>query len=468
MHPSGTHQRLLAGSTGDAGPPRSSDHAIVIGGSMAGMTIAQALRTRFDAVTVLDRDHLPDEAVPRPGVPQDRHVHLLLASGTTSFEQLFPGLFEELVTAGAAVGDPSRIRLCLNGHRLARGPVGDPAVFASRPFIEHHVRRRIRAEAGIEVVDGCTVRGLATSDDGRRIVGVRTTSTSAEATAGGGEDERILPADLVVDASGRRSSSPAWLEELGYAPPPVDELPVDLHYLTRRYHIPDEVVGGDRNLLIGPTRDLPLGGALSKIEDDRWIATLFAMGGQRPPRDPDRFEAFAGELATSDIHDALVAGEPLDEPTRYRFPANQRRRYDRGHLPEGFLAAGDAVCSFNPIYGQGMSVAAHQAVALRTLLTTGATPAPAAWFAAIQPMMDVAWELTCSSDLAVRAIAGRRDLMTRFRNGYLARLHGAAARDPALTARFMRVAGLAAPPSTLLRPTAVVRVLTHRLRSVPA
>ncbi len=464
MHPSGANA-----TTG-------ADHAVVIGASLAGLTIAQALRPRFAAVTVLDRDRLPDQAVPRPGVPQDRHVHLLLASGAIWFEQLFPGLLEELIADGAAVGDPSRIRLCLNGHRLARGPAGDTAVFASRPFIEHHVRRRIRADPGITVEDGCTVRGLTTSDDGRRIVGVRTTSTSVGGVTGGSAggdggtsaDEQHLPADLVVDASGRRSSSPAWLETLGYAPPPIDELPVDLRYLTRQYRIPDEVLGGDRNLLIGPTPDLPLGGALSKIEGDRWITTLFAMGGRRPPRDPDRFEAFAAELAASDIHDALVAGEPLDEPARYRFPANQRRRYDRCRLPHGFLAAGDAVCSFNPIYGQGMSVAAHQAVALRSLLADGMAPTPEAWFAAIQPMLDLAWELTCSGDLAVHAIEGRRDLMTRVRNGYLARLHAAASRDPALTDRFLRVAGLVDPPSTLLRPSALGRVLTHRLRSVPA
>lgn len=173
------------------------DHAVVIGAGMAGLTTATALAAAFERVTVLDRDQLPGTAEHRGGVPQGRHVHVLLGAGAEALEALFPGLLDDLVGAGAPTGDTDRFRMWINGHRLARGRTGHHSVTATRPFVEAHVRDRVRRDPVITITDGCDVRGVVAGPDGRRVIGVR---VGASAETG----EQTLPADLVVDCSGRR------------------------------------------------------------------------------------------------------------------------------------------------------------------------------------------------------------------------------------------------------------------------
>jgi hypothetical protein len=151
-------------------------HAVVIGAGMAGLAIAQALTAGFDRVTVVDRDRLPTGSDARRGVPQDRHLHLLLPAGIDALEALFPGLEDQLCADGARTGDTDRIRMCLNGHRLATCPHGPPAVFCSRPFLESHVRRRVREDPADRVRDGTRISGLAVANDGGRVEGVELAS----------------------------------------------------------------------------------------------------------------------------------------------------------------------------------------------------------------------------------------------------------------------------------------------------
>jgi 2-polyprenyl-6-methoxyphenol hydroxylase-like FAD-dependent oxidoreductase len=428
----------------------------VIGAGMSGLAMAKALTAGFDRVTIVDRDRV--EAGHRRGVPQDRHVHLLLPAGASALEELFPGVCGELIEDGAAGGETDRIRMALNGHRLAPGRTGHRAVFASRPFLEAHVRRHVCEEPGVTIRDRARVTGLIASPDRGHVQGVAVAS-SHDGRPG------TLPADLVVDCSGRRSSLPSWLSDLGYERPEVDTLPVEVRYTTLRYRLPADVLGGDLHVLIGPTRDDPRGGAMTRVEDGSWIVTLFAMAGGHPPTDAAGFTRFAARLPISDMRDAIRAGQPLGEPAHYRFPANRRHRYDRlGALPAGLLAAGDAVSTFNPIYGQGMSVAVLEARALQAQLRAGARPAARSWFTTIMGTIGTAWDMAIGADLDVRAVEGRRDVPTRLANRYLARLHAAAARDPQLTARLIRVAGLVDPPSRLLHPTTVARVLRGSIR----
>lgn len=277
-----------------------------------------------------------------------------------------------------------------------------------------------------------------------------------------------MPADVVVDCSGRRSPLPQWLAELGHARPDVDQLGVDLHYATCRYHVPAEV-DDDLMVMVGPTPTGPRGGAMMRIEDGSRLVTLAGLGGERPPLDREGFEAYAATLASDDIHRALAGGQPLEEPSAFRFPAGVRHRYERfDRLPEGLLVAGDAVCSFNPIYGQGMTVAALEAATLRRHLTGGGVPTATRWFTAIAPVVDAAWDMAAGADLALECIEGHRSLPTRLLNRYVARLHAAATHDPALAERFLRVSGLLDPPSRLLRPGTVARVLGGRRRRAAA
>jgi 2-polyprenyl-6-methoxyphenol hydroxylase-like FAD-dependent oxidoreductase len=445
----------------DRAAPRAgagAGHAVVIGAGLAGLAVAKALTAGFGQVTVVDRDRLPSGTVPRRGVPQDRHLHLLLPAGISALEELFPGLLEELRADGAATSETDRIRVCLNGHRLAPARTGQRAVFASRPFLEAHVRRRVREQPGIALRDRARITGLAVSDDRRRVEGVQLASSARQHPV-------VMPAEVVVDCSGRRSPMPSWLAEVGYRPPEVDELEVQVRYATRRYQLPDGVLHGDRHVLVGPTPDGPRGGAMTNVEDGSWVVTLFAMAGERAPGDGDTFERFAAGLPIDDIHRAIRTGRALDEPARYRFPANRRHRYERlDDLPAGLLVAGDAVCSFNPIYGQGMAVAAIEARMLQARLRAGACPTARTWFSVIGDVVDTAWRLATGADLAVRAVEGRRTISTRVLNRYLARLQAAAVHDPCLTARLIRVIGLTDPPTRLLRPSTIAPVARRARR----
>ena len=438
-------------------------HAIVVGASMAGLSIAKALTGSFDRVTVLDRDGIPDDIANRKGVPQGRHLHVLLTAGGDALEELFPGLLDEFVADGAATGDLGvRGRMCVNGHRLARGRLGRDDILASRPFVEGHVRGRVREDPAVIFTQGRRVRALVTTGDRRRVVGVEVVPNTGDGSS------ETLAADLVVDCSGRRSRMPAWLEGLGYRPPDVDELRVEVRYATRQYRLPADALGGDLFALITPAPDQPRGGGMALIEGDRWMVTLVGMGGEQPPLDPNGYDAFAARLPAGDIRDAIAQGQALDQPVAFRYPANVRRRYERlRDFPEGLLVAGDAVCSFNPIYGQGMTVAALEAVALRGLLDQGMVPSARSWFRSIAPIVDVPWDLAIGSDLAIPSIEGRRSLQIRLVNRYMDRFYIAAAHDPVLAVMFGRVSSLLDSPTRLLHPATVARVIRGNLRRPP-
>ena len=454
---SGGRTRPAAGGTG---------HAVVLGAGMAGLAVAAALPQGFERVTVLERDTLPHEAASRTGTPQDRHLHLLLPSGADALEELLPGIGADLEAAGAVPCDADAIRMVLGGHRLAPAPTGQAGFVGSRPLVEAQVRRRVCAEAAVTVRQDHAVRGLALADDRRTVVGVRV----ADPTGAGGE--ATLPCDLVVDCTGRGSRTDRWFADAGYTPAPVDELRVDVRYATRAFDIADDVLGGDLHVLIGPTPDDPRGGAMTRVGTARWLVTLFAMAGAQPPGDRAAFEEFAGGLVVDDIAAAIVEGTEVGTAASYRFPANLRRRYeDLAEFPDGLLVVGDAVCSFNPIYGQGMSVAALEAAELGgRLRADGVPPTPSDWFEAIAPTVDAAWQLATGADLAVRCVEGRRGPVVRVTGAYLARLQAGAAHDRVLSRSFARTASLLDAPQALLRPGTAARVaramLTGHARAV--
>ncbi len=373
-------------------------------------------------------------------------------------EELFPGLTAELEACGAPVGDVlGDARLLFGGHRLARAETGLIALSASRPLLEDRVRARVRALRGVRFAPPGDVVGLRPSPDRRRVTGVRLLRRAD------GSAEEALDAELVVDATGRDSRAPAWLEALGFARPEEVRVRVDVGYATRRYRLPPDVLGGDLACVHGPAPARPRGGALARLEGGVWMLTLFGMAGDYPPTDPAGFAAFARSLPFPDLHDAVWAAEPVDDPVGFRFQADVRRRYERlRRFPQGFLVVGDALCSFNPIYGQGMTVAALQALALRHHLRPprpGHGPGTHPVLRALARVTDAPWELTLGADLAVPGVEGRRTPGRRLAGAYVTRLQEAAAHDPALARAFVRVTGLVDPPEALMRPAIALRVL---------
>lgn len=436
-------------------------NVVVLGAGMAGLSTAQALSEHVEQVTVVDRDQLDDHAEPRRGVPQGRHVNVLQLRGLDALEGLFPGLGEELVAAGAPAADWGRRgRFVLGGHRLARTPLGRETVTASRPLLEQRLRRRVAANPRVVLRGGCDVRGPVTQGDRPRVTGVRVRHRA------GPTGERTLPADLVVDCTGRGSRTPAWLHELGYPQPSVEELRIDLAYSSRHYRLPPGTLDDDVAVVVGVTPHTPRGGSMFRVEDDRWVVSLAGMAGEAPPTDPVSYEHFAAGFAAADLHEALTAGAPLDDPVLHRFPADVRRRYEQlPSFPAGLLVAGDAICAFNPVYGHGVSVAALEAERLGELVAGGGPPGPQAWFEAVAGLVEAPWRLATGADLALPQVEGPRPLPARLLNAYMARYQAAASHDPVLAEQFIRVINLLDGPERLLRPAMIRRAYRRRPRS---
>ena len=222
--------------------------AVVLGASMAGLLAARVLAEAYGQVTVVERDVLPETPAHRRGVPQGRHIHALAARGQQVLEELFPGLTEELVADGAPAGDMlTDARFFLSGHRLQDARTGLMLLCASRPFLEGHVRARVRALPNVRFLDQCDVVGLATTPEGRRVTGVRVLRGAD------GSGEALQGADLVVDASGRGSHTPVWLEALGYPRPEREEVKIGLGYATRTYRLPTDALDGQLAILDAAT-----------------------------------------------------------------------------------------------------------------------------------------------------------------------------------------------------------------------
>jgi 2-polyprenyl-6-methoxyphenol hydroxylase-like FAD-dependent oxidoreductase len=434
--------------------------AVVLGGSIAGLLAARVLADRYEEVTVVDRDTLPVDAAERRGVPQGRHAHALLARGQQVLEELFPGFTAELAARGAPIGDVlGDVRMHLSGHRLRQTHTGLIAVSVSRALLESGVRARVRALPGVVFIERCDAVGLTSTPDARRITGARVLRRAD------GSTEEILRADLVVDATGRGSRAPIWLEAHGYQRPPEERMPIDLGYATCTYRLPPDALGGDLASLVAPTPAHPRGGVLARLEGNRWMLTLAGVLGDHPPVDPEGFLDYARSLQFRDIYDSVVDAGPLDHPIAFRFPRSMRRRYEQlARFPAGFLLIGDSLCSLNPIYGQGMSVAALQALTLGRHLGRHTTPPAHQLVRDIARVADAPWLMVVGGDLAFPGVDGHRSRVLRLTGAYIARLHAGAAHDATLARAFARVSGLVDPPEALLRPTVTLRVLRETMR----
>ena len=442
------------------------EQAVVMGASMAGLLAARALSDAFERVTIVERDQLPAPGVGRKAVPQGSHAHVMLASGQRAIEELLPGITDELLGAGAQSCKSMRqIRLVIAGHEMTREAQGGDVLLASRPLIEGQVRSRVLALPNVSVRERCDAVDLLTSSDRKRVTGLRVRDGSGE----GGEFS--LDADLVVAASGRAARVPALLEALGYRRPDEDRLAVDLLYASRRVRLPSGTLGDDKLVGIGARPGLPRGVWLI-AQEDHWILTAFGYATEHhPPTDEEGYLAFIATVAPSDVLAAIRDSEPITEIVRHGFPANQRRRYERlKRFPHGLLVVGDAISSFNPLYGQGMSVAALEAIELQRCLERGAYHLAPRLFRAARKVVNPAWEMAVGGDLALPEVPGHRPLITRISNAYVERLLRVAEHDPIVAAAFGDVSDLLAPPQHILGPRILWRVLRGNLRRarVPA
>lgn len=430
---------------------RHGGHAVVLGASIAGLLAARVLADAFERVTIVERDPLPVDGDPRRGVPQGRHIHVLLVAGQTIMETLVPGFTDELAGSGALTVDySSEFHVHTAGGFLAPAADNDMLLYyASRPLIERTLRSCVAQHDRVTVESSHQVVELAISDGGA-IEGVVALHNGIK---------RKISADLVVDATGRGSRTGSWLQELGYAAPANEKIHVDLVYRTCRMRRPPD---DRRAMLVMPSAPRTRGAAVAPIENDRWIVTLFGMHGDHPPSDIDGLRDFAAGLPTPAVRE-LLDNHELDTPeiARYRFPACTRHRYDKlKDHPAGLVSLGDAVASFNPIYGQGMSVAAQEALALhRALVDRGLDDLAETFYARIDKIVDNAWKIAAGGDFQFAQTTGAKPRGADLLNRYVARLHRKAHTDGRLADAFARVAMLEQPPTSLVRPSIAWRVL---------
>jgi 2-polyprenyl-6-methoxyphenol hydroxylase-like FAD-dependent oxidoreductase len=436
----------------------TNGRAVVLGGSIAGVLAARVLAESYGDVLVIDRDALVGVSESRRGTPHTRHAHGLHARGHLIMEELFPGLTSELTSAGIPSGDLGEMAWYFNARRIQPARTGLTSITAPRPVLEEHIRAKVAAMTNVRILEQHSILDLLATADRERIVGVRVQ---------GAESHRpeIVEADLVIDATGRGSRTPVWLEQLGYRRPDEDRMKIDLAYTTRLYRLRSEMFDGIQSINPVASPENRRGAFFGQIGRDVCILSLTGMLGDYPPTDPEAFLDFVRTLPAPEIYEAVRDAEPLDVPTRFRFPASVRRRYERlSRFPEGLIVVGDAVCSFNPVYGQGMSVAALEAVLLRKHLQSPASVRAGEFQVELAKVVDDPWKISTGGDLDFPGVEGRRTPTVRLGNAYLSHLHYAATKDAKITEAFMRVAGLVDGPGALMHPRVALRVLWQIIR----
>jgi 2-polyprenyl-6-methoxyphenol hydroxylase-like FAD-dependent oxidoreductase len=422
------------------------ERAVVCGAGMGGLLAARVLSDFYTTVTVVERDKLPDAADQRRGVPQGRHFHVLWSRGAQELADLFPGIHDDLIAAGAAVcddGDLSRVSIRVAGHELSRaGKFGDPSAvklhLLSRPLLESHVRQRVSAIENVEIIDGHDfVEPIAPTP--QRVTGANIVDRDTGAA-------RHLEADLVVDAMGRSARTPAFLESLDYGRPVAERSTTTANYASVLMRIPEGVIK-ERMTFVVPEPKKATGGAFSMYEHDTWIFTLTRVADNEPPSDLTGMIRMATQFAPPALLRALKRGEPISEISVFRYPGAIWRRYDQmDRFPAGFLVFGDAICSTNPIYGQGMTVAALEATALQQLLVDGRGDVTQRFFAAAADQIGPMWASNQFNDRYMDGAdpehGASQDLLD-FREAVLS----AAETSPALTEKLYRSMNLVDPPT---------------------
>ena len=433
---------------------------------MAGLLAARVLSDHFEQVVVVERDPAPTGPEPRKGVPQGRHTHAVLDKGSEIMGELFPGLWDEMLQAGTRRTDMAEDWLWFHhGVWKQRRSTGVFMHCQTRPMLEWHIRQRLlRDHPSIQIRDRHVVEQLLHDDAHSRVTGVQLRAGDGT----DGDELESLPAALVVDASGRGTRAPRWLESLGYGRPQETEVKTKVGYASRIVRLRDDPDRDWQCMLVYPQapHDTRVG-YIFPVEDGRHIVTLAGYCGKYPPSDEPGFEAYTQQLCRPEFSRALEGSSPLTPITTHRLPSNLRRHYESmPKFPDGLLVVGDAVCSFNPLFGQGMTTASLGAQALdQCLRRRPGRPAPrleniaSEFWKALAPTNDIAWLLTTTEDLRYPEVEGARRPFLGLLHWYIARLAARAAVDRDAHKRFLQVLTFQGGLGTLLAPSLAARVL---------
>ena len=444
--------------------------AAVIGGSLAGLMTARVLADHFEAVTVLERDHIEDQPALHRSIPQGQHLHTLLLGGQQVMASLYPGFIDKLATLGAvrcrAGKDivfylPTGKAFSMTGTVREPRDLGFDITCHSRGLLEYCVRQCTRQHPNITFARQSTVQGLVSADG--HIRGLQYTQS---------REPQTLATDFVVDASGRRSQTPRWLTELGFQAPEATTIGVDMAYASAKFHVPDDYDETERLLVVmGPPPDFPNAAVMEIIEDQTWHVTLAGRFGDYPPHDAEGFFAFAQGLHTPRLYDLIKGAERVADITTYRFPTSVQRHYERlTTFPEGLIVLGDAISSFNPVYGQGMSSTALQVQALQQLLAErasgprGLDGLALAFFPKAAEIIETPWSLAAGRDFAYPETQGQRPADLEESGQYFADVDALSAEDLEVQRLLVEVLNLAKPLAVLREEPLRSRVEAYKMR----
>lgn len=422
---------------------------------MSGTLAARVLADHFQQVTIIERDQFPEQPEPRKGVPQSRHLHVMLVRGRRILQAMFPGLHDELIAAGAQEIDwMQEAEVMVPSGWLPHYPSPLRTYVCSRELWDWLVGQRVRALPNVRVITGAEVCDLLTTPDKQRVIGVRLRPHGAGSQS---DLPETLTADFVVDAAGRASHLPDWLTALGYERPQTTTVNSLLGYATRVYEPSPDFKADWKAVLIGtvPTSN-PRAGVLMPIENGRWMVTLAGIGGAYPPTDEAGFIEFTAQLAAPLIYNAIKQARPVTPIYGYRRTENQWRHYEKlRRWPQGVVAMGDAVCGFNPFYGQGMTVSAMTAEALHQFLQQTPDPATKAFTfqKQVARVVRMPWLMATSEDFRWPNTQGDPPgVMTRLLHRYLDEVIKLLPTHRRVALAFFSLNHLIAPPTALFRP----------------
>ncbi|MEU5722228.1 FAD-dependent oxidoreductase [Micromonospora sp. NPDC047738] len=430
--------------------------AVVLGGSVAGLLAARVLSDHAESVVIIDRDDLQVSGE-RPGVPQGTQLHALLPGGFLQLERLFPGFREQALAQGAIEAPPAARRNYLDGRRKVVVPDDADSLAGSRPLLEGLIRQQVLRLPNVKTV---TARATGLVCDGAVTTGVH---CDVGGLAG------VESGDLVVDAMGRSSRLSDWLEQAGWERPVARRMPVHLNYATalfRRRETNPELAVVLALHSPGMSSDVA-GAAFFAVEDGRWMAMMAGYGENRPGRTADDFVHRLREQFPPEFGE-VAGGELLGDVQTYRHADSRRRDFHTlKRFPAGLVSVGDAVASFNPVYGQGMTAAALHAACLSAYLRSGPDlGAPARRFFALQKVVvDAAWSTSTSADLALPHVNGPYPRGYRVASWVSRQIVAATVTDVTTARRFNEVVSMRAHPRSLATPGVILGALRANRRA---
>ncbi len=462
-----SHQAIFSNNNSQKAAP--FNRAVVIGGSVAGLTAAFVLSKHFDSVTVIERTEGAMQADFPKGVPQARHPHALLLRGERILEGMFPGFREEMLRGGAVTINLGRDLAMRSPHGwLPQYETPLEAIAASRRLMDYTIQQRILDNPKVTFKFNREVTSLCTDDNNQRVIGVQLHNRS------NGRIEEI-PAEFVVDASGRSSKAPQWLTQLGFPIPEEQTVNAFPGYATRIYEVPEHLERDWKGLYIMPNPPhVSRGAIVIPMEGNLWHVCLIGMNRDYPPTDDAGFLSFAQSLVSPDVYDAIKDAKPASPIWGYRHAENRMRRFDQldRHL-EGFVAMGDAVYALNPVYGQGMTLAAIASQLLDQHLALFAEDKHRADFNGLAVLFQkelhktlaMPWQTATNEDMRWPDTEGKQalDPASKLIGGYFNAVLKAMPHSPKVTAAFFQVQQMIAEPTLLMRPDMMATVMKTNL-----